>query len=121
MKKLYKNPLLILILGLVVISAGSITATRAAIVYQRAAERVNFSTAEISVDVEELVDDSFISVGEQNGLTFPEIANDDSFKIGKNYSENVRIVNNSNEETGYSEYVRVIVRKSWYKDGKIPI
>lgn len=118
MKKLYKNPLLILILGLVVISAGSITATRAAMVYQSAAERVNFSTAEISVDVEELVDDSFISVGEQNGLTFPEIANDDSFKIGKNYSENVRIVNNSNEETGYSEYVRVIVRKSWYKDGK---
>lgn len=118
MKKFYKNPLLILALGLLIISAGSISATRAAMVYQSAAERVNFSTAEISVEIKELTDDGYVTIGEQGGLTFPEVAKDDSFKIGKKYKESVKLVNNSNEATGYSEYVRVVVRKSWYKDGK---
>ena len=95
MKKLYKNPLLILILGLVVISAGSITATRAAMVYQSAAERVNFSTAEISVEIKELVDNGYVTVDKQKGLSFPEVAKDQNFKI-----------------------VRVVLRKSWFKGGK---
>ena len=118
MKKLYKNPLLILILGLVVISAGSITATRAAMVYQSAAERVNFSTAEISVEIKELVDNGYVTVDKQKGLSFPEVAKDQNFKIGKKYPESVKLVNNSKEETGYSEYVRVVLRKSWFKGGK---
>ena len=116
MKKLYKNPLIILALGLIIIISASAGAARAAIVYQSAAERVNFSTATISVEVQEKTDEGYVAV--ENELNFSEVAKDEKFKVGKKYNENVRIVNNSNQETGYSEYVRVVVRKNWYKDGK---
>lgn len=116
MKKIMKNPLIILAFGLIVITASSVGAARAAIVYQTAAERVNFSTATISVDVQEMVGDEYISADE--GLVFDSVKQDETIKIGKKYDERVRIVNNSNNETGYSEYVRVVVRKSWFKDGK---
>ncbi len=116
MKKLIKNPLILLALGLIIIVSGSVGATRAALVYQTQAERVNFSTATISVELQENTGDGYAAISE--GLQFPNIAADESFKVGKKYSENVRVVNNSNSETGYAEYVRVVVRKNWYKDGK---
>jgi hypothetical protein len=118
MKKIIKNPLFLLALGLLVIGASTIGATRAAFSYQTAAERVNFSTATISVDILEEVDDAYISIKDAKELTFSDIKADERFKPGKLYKENVKLVNNSNQETGYEEYVRVVVRKSWYKDGK---
>ena len=115
MKKFYKSPLMILALGLIVLGASSVGATRAAIMYQTAAEHVNFSTAVFSVDITGDIADG--------KLTFPAIENDIEEKgfidIGKKYPETVKIVNNSNEETGYKEYVRVVVQKSWKNaDGK---
>lgn len=118
MKKIYKNPLVILILGIIIIAASSAGAARAAIIYQTEAERVNFSTATFSIDLQEKVDGDYVSLGEESGLSFPEIVADENIKIGKKYVEDVRVVNNSNPETGYKEYVRVVVRKSWFKDGK---
>ena len=118
MKKIIKNPLLILGMGILIIAASSATATRAAIVYQTEAERVNFSTAVFSVDLQENVDGKYVSLNDETGLQFPEIKKDDALKIGKKYTEEVKVVNNSNPDTGYSEYVRVVVRKSWFKDGK---
>ena len=118
MRKIYKNPLIILALGILIIGAGSVTATRAAMVAQTAAERVNFKTAALSVDVQELVDSEYISLNEDEDLRFPEITADETVKIGKKYGEDVRVVNDSNNETGYSEYVRVVVKKSWFKDDK---
>ena len=56
MKKNIKSPLAVLVAGLVIIGASSIGATRAAVVYQSAAERINFSTAKLSVILEEEVD-----------------------------------------------------------------
>lgn len=100
---------MILALGLIVLGASSVGATRAAIMYQTAAEHVNFSTAVFSVDITGDIADG--------KLTFPAIENDIEEKgfidIGKKYPETVKIVNNSNEETGYKEYVRVVVQKSW--------
>lgn len=118
MKKFYKNPLIILAIGILVLGASSVTATRAAMVAQTAAERVNFKTVALSVDLQEMVENEYVSLEDNDGLTFPEIAADETIKIGKKYTEQVRVVNDSNNETGYSEYVRVVVRKSWYKDGK---
>ena len=118
MKKIFKNPLFLMAIGLMVIGASTIGATRAAFSYQTAAERVNFSTAEISVDILEEVEEEYISVKESGELQFSSIKADEKFKPGKLYQENVKLVNNSNQETGYQEYVRVVVRKSWYKDGK---
>ena len=113
MRKLYKSPVLLLALGILVIGTSTATATRAAMVYQTTAERVNFSTAIFSVNLMENVDGEYVSLSDTQGLQFPEIQKDDSFKIGKRYEEDVKVVNNSNADTGYSEYVRVVVRKSW--------
>ncbi|MBR5637792.1 MAG: hypothetical protein IKW81_12760 [Pseudobutyrivibrio sp.] len=108
MKKFYKNPLIILVLGIIVIGASTVGATRAALTYQRI-DSIQFKTAEIGVD---LVGD--IADGQ---LVFREIEQDievnGSVQLGKVYSSNVQVVNNSNTDTGYSEYVRVVVRKSW--------
>lgn len=112
MKKNLKSPLIILALGVVIVAASSAGAARAALVDSTARERVNFSTAELSVDILE----NDVSLKSSGELNFSAV--DEDIKVGKLYDENVTIVNNSNEETGYSEYVRVIVRKSWYKDGK---
>lgn len=112
MKKIVRNPLIILAAGLVVVGASSVGATRAAVTYSEGAEQVDFSTSKLSVDLRELQGDDYVSISGDKGLTFPSIAEDgDNFKIGKKYSEDVKIVNDS---TGtYDEYVRVVVRKSW--------
>ncbi len=118
MKKIIKRPLVILALGILIVGASTVTATRAAIVYQTEAEKVNFSTAVFSVDLQENVDGKYVSLDDKTGLQFPEIKKDGSLKIGKKYTEDVKVVNNSNPDTGYSEYVRVVVRKSWVRNDK---
>jgi len=118
MKNKIKSPLILLAVGILIIGASTAGATRAAMVYQSKIERVNFSTAELSIDLMEEVDGEYQSIDEETPLSFSAVANDTSFKIGKKYAENVRVVNNSNQTTGYSEYVRVVVRKSWFNDGK---
>ncbi len=118
MKKIIKNPLTILVVGLMILAASTAGATRAAFTYQTAAEKVNFSTANISVDILEEVEGEYVSVSENEGLVAASINEDDSIKPGKKYEEKLKVVNNSNEETGYSEYVRVVVRKSWFDESK---
>ena len=108
MKKFYKSPLMILALGLLVIGASSVGATRAALVYQEI-DNLEFKTAKIQVE----------AVGDISGekLEFPAIMEDieanKAITIGKVYPSDVSIHNISDEETSYSEYVRVVVRKSW--------
>ncbi|MBP5594753.1 MAG: hypothetical protein J6Y02_05170 [Pseudobutyrivibrio sp.] len=129
MKKIVKNPLVILAVGVLVVAGSSVGATRAAITYSSRAEQVDFTTAQLEVQLQELQGDDYVVVnngdGEADSLTFPSIAeamktndsdksNDLPFTVGKTYAENVRVVNTS--EGGYDEYVRVYVRKSWKDD-----
>ena len=118
MNKKIKSPLILLAVGILVIGASTAGATRAAIAIQSSAERVNFSTASLSIQLLEEVEGEYQSIGEDQDLQFAEVLNDTSLKVGKKYTENVRVVNNSNQTTGYKEYVRVVIRKSWFKDGK---
>ena len=124
MKKIFKNPLVFLALGLVALGLSTIGATRAAINIKTAEQRINFSTATFSVDIQEMIDEKYSSV-ENNTLKLPafeKYIDDDGkeqfkdIQIGKKYGEFVQIANNSNPETGYPEYIRVVVRKSWNKD-----
>lgn len=126
MKKIVKNPLVILAVGVLIVAASSVGATRAAISYSNKADQVNFSTAKLQVERQEKQGDDYAVVSAEDSLTFPAIAeamktndsdksNDIPFTVGKKYDENVRVVNTS--EGGYDEYVRVSVYKYW-KDGK---
>ena len=122
MRKIFNSPLLILALGLGALIFSTVGATRAAINIRTAEQRVNFSTATFSVDVQELIEDEFVSV-DDGKLKLPEFERNEAgelkgIQVGRNYGEYVQIANNSNPETGYAEYVRVVVRKSWYKNGK---
>lgn len=134
MKKIVKNPLVLLAVGVLVVAGSSVGATRAAITYSSRAEQVDFSTSELSVEIQELQGSEYVAVGKSekevnnaagtvaDSLTFPAIAadmmtndddksNDRPFTVGKKYDENVRVVNTS--AGGYDEYVRVFVRTSW--------
>ncbi|WP_294238450.1 hypothetical protein [Pseudobutyrivibrio sp.] len=126
MKKIVKNPLVILAVGMLVVAASSVGATRAAITYSSQSEQVDFSTAKLQVELQEKQGDDYVAVNSADSLTFPSIAeamktndsdksNDIPFTVGKKYDENVRVVNTS--EGGYDEYVRVYVYKYW-QDGK---
>lgn len=103
MKKFYKNPLVLLALGLLVIGASTVGATRAAMISQDEADRVNFTTATFSVDILGDVAD--------NQIQFPEINEEEPIKIGKLYNENISVKNDSGGN--YNEYIRVVLRKSW--------
>lgn len=118
MKKIIKTPLIILGIGILIMAASTAGATRAAMVYQSKAERINFSTAALSIDILEEVDGGYKSLDDGQELSFGNIVTEEGFKVGKKYPENVIVTNNSNPDTGYSEYVRVVVRKSWFLDGK---
>lgn len=117
MKKQIKRPLIVFAAGMVLVLASSVGATRAAIVYQNAAEQVDFSTSTLTVDLQEWQGDKYVSVNDGT-LTFPSLQNSDGeydFNIGQEYDEKVQVVNDSPGE--YAEYVRVNVRKSWLSDG----
>lgn len=107
MKKFIKNPLVILAVAVVLLAGSSIGATRAAVVYQSARDDITFRTAQIGVELRE----NGKSLGEDNTLSLG--FDDNKFVIGKTFTENVSVVNNSSEEYKYDEYVRVIVTKSW--------
>ena len=114
MKKLFKNPLTLFALAIVLIAGSSVGAASAAFVYTTEAQQVNFSTAQISVALEEANSDNNYNQVEK--LSFENMQSDNDnggIKIGKKYDEKVRVTNNSNQTTGYAEYVRVIVTKSW--------
>lgn len=125
MKKLLKSPVIILVAALVFIGASGVGATRAALVYQSNAESVNFETAQLSVALQEgsLTEEGSISYTRVEdtyeggkvtsyALTFPSI-DKDNFQVGTTYPEYVQVTNTGS----YDEYVRLIVTKSWYKDG----
>ena len=127
MKKIIKNPLIIFALGLIIVSASGVGATRAAMKYSDANEKVSFETEKLYVDLQEDQGNGYVSVAttktdsnneEKTGkLSLITVSNaitaEDTLKIDKEYSEKVQIQNTS---TGnYDEYVRVMVRKSWIK------
>ena len=126
MKKIVKNPLIILAAGVIVVAASGVGATTAASrAYSDSTQYVDFETKQLLVDILENQGTSdkadYVSVKEAS-LSFPGIAaemqtndsdanNDKPFKIGKAYPEDVIVKNTS---TGnYDEYVRVMVRRSW--------
>ena len=126
MKKLFKNPLTILVLGLIIVAGSSVGATRAAMSYSNAAEEVSFETEELNVDLQEERNGGYVSVAmsrsdsnqqnkvgklELTALT-EQITEKNPLKVNHNYEEHVRIQNTG----AYDEYVRVLVRKSWIKN-----
>ena len=110
MKRQVKYPLIVLAAGLVLVGASGVGATRAAMTYQTNAEAVDFTTAALSVDLQEMQDGKYVSVDGKDTLKFTDISSSD-FHIGQKYNENVRIVNTSSGK--YDEYVRISIKKSW--------
>ena len=62
MKKIVKNPLVILAVGVLIVAASSVGATRAAISYSNKADQVNFSTAKLQVELQEKQGDDYAVV-----------------------------------------------------------
>ncbi len=114
-----KHPLIIFAAGLLLLAGSSVGATRAAFASQTKASEVDFSTATLSVQLQEgflnekteAYDDYKPVADNKYTLYFPAIKRD-GFNIGKEYVENVRAVNTS--EGGYEEYVRIYLKKSWF-------
>jgi hypothetical protein len=123
MKKIIKNPLIILAAGVLILAGSSVGATRAAMTYSEAAERVEFETDALYVDIqEEQGSAGYVSVGGPKhtvgvlSLTSVknQITDKNPLQVGSVYDENVKIQNTSTGD--YDEYVRVLVRKSWVKN-----
>ena len=123
MKKLIKNPLVILAVAIILLVGSSVGATRAALIYQSYRDVVTFSTAEIHCqllensdvveDSEDLSDDGTTKI-KQSLLSW--VGEGESINIGQTYEEKLTVVNNSSEDYAYDEYVRVIVTKSWMNE-----
>ncbi len=126
MKRIIKNPLTILVLGLIIVAGSSVGATRAAMSYSDAVEEVSFETEELNVDLQEERNGGYVSVAmsrsdsnQQNMVgklelkaLYEQITEKKPLEVNHNYEEHVQI-----ENTGaYDEYVRVLVRKSWIKN-----
>ncbi|SDB34915.1 hypothetical protein SAMN02910298_01708 [Pseudobutyrivibrio sp. YE44] len=118
-----KNPLFVLAAGLLLVAGstfGVVTTTSAQKADGAKVEGVAFSTAKISVMLEEnqSTDETpdFKKVAwmdaegntESSDLKFTNL---DHITPGETYEEDVRVVNDSD----YPEYVRVVVRKYWLK------
>ncbi|WP_052169837.1 hypothetical protein [Pseudobutyrivibrio ruminis] len=122
MKRIIKNPLTILVLGLIIVAGSSVGATRAAMSYSNAAEEVSFETEELNVDLQEERNGGYVSVAmsrsdsnQQNmvgKLELTALNETNPLEVNHNYEEHVRIQNTG----AYDEYVRVLVRKSWIKN-----
>ena len=129
MKKLFKNPLTMLVVGLVLVAGSSVGATRAALSYSDSAEEVSFETEKLLVDLIEDQNGARVSVAMSNSdsnqsskvgkLSFTnltsQITEENPLQVNHEYDENVFIQNTSTDDA-YSEYVRVLVRKSWIKN-----
>ncbi len=119
-----KNPLFILAAGLLLVAGSTFgVATSAQKADGAKVESVGFSTAKISVKLEEQqgdTDEDYAKVAwmDTDGTTKSsdlQFVNLTSIKPGETYAENLRVVNDSD----YPEYVRVVVRKYWVNaDGK---
>lgn len=110
MKKIIKNPLIILAVGVMVLAGSSVGATTAAINNFSEAKEVDFSTANVSVQVKEgATADSTKAIEDMGVLEFANF-DKENFHIGQSYDEFVNIQNDSSK---YSEYVRVTVTKYW--------
>ena len=112
MKRRIKYPLIVFAAGLVLVGASGVGATRAAMTYQSNAQSVDFSTASLSVDLQEMQDGKYETVDGNDTLKFTDITSSE-FHIGQTYNEKVRIVKTSEQ---YAEYVRVLIRKSWVNE-----
>ena len=108
MKKINKSPLILLAIGVLVIGLSSVGAARAAMIAQQDENDLDFRTATFDIDFTGDVAD-----GE---IVFPAMAEDENVKIGKMYDEAISVQNTSGGE--YEEFIRVVVKKSWLKDGK---
>lgn len=116
-----KNPLFILAAGILLVAGstfGAVTTTSAQKADGAKVEGVAFSTAKISVALEEnqgagdTEDFQKVAWMDKDGnieSTDLKFVNLDHIKPGETYEEDVRVVNDSD----YSEYVRVVVRKYW--------
>lgn len=127
MKKLFKNPLILLAVAALLIAGSTVGATRAALNATSDRDDVAFSTGKVSVELiesGEVVRDNNETNESQNKPLDLGIG-EDQFKIGKSYADNIAVKNDSTvvvtNEDGevtntyhYDEYVRVIVTKSWY-------
>ncbi len=112
MKKVFKNPVIVLAAGLIFVAGSGVGATRAAIAYSDSAESVTFETDHLYVDLQEKQDGDFVSV---TALGLNDVKNqinkDNPLQVEHEYDEDVQIQNTSTGD--YDEYVRVLVRKSW--------
>ena len=112
MKKVFKNPVIVLAAGLIFVAGSGVGATRAAIAYSNSAESVSFETDHLYVDIQEKQDGKFVSV---TALGLNDVKNqinkDNPLQVEHEYDEDVQIQNTSTGD--YDEYVRVLVRKSW--------
>lgn len=112
MKKVFKNPVIVLAAGLLFIAGSGVGATRAAIAYSNSAESVTFETDHLYVDLQEKQDGDFVSV---TALGLNDVKNqinkDNPLQVEHEYDEDVQIKNTSTGD--YDEYVRVVVKKSW--------
>ncbi|WP_044933734.1 hypothetical protein [Pseudobutyrivibrio sp. LB2011] len=129
MKKLFKNPLTMLVVGLVLVAGSSVGATRAALSYSDSAEEVSFETKKLLVDLVENQNGAQVSVAVSNSdsnqsstvgkLSFTnltrQITDENPLQVNHPYDEDV-FVQNTSTDKAYSEYVRVLVRKSWIKN-----
>ena len=82
MKKIVKNPLIVLAVGILIVLGSSVGATRAAFMYKSEAEEVDFHTTNVRVALLEGTDDSEESgdmkdVTDDGVLSFPGIPSDD--------------------------------------------
>lgn len=113
MKRRIKYPLIVLAAGVILVGASGVGATRAAMTYQTNSQAVDFSTASLSVDLQEMQNGEYISVDGNDTLKFTDITSSD-FHIGQQYSEQVQVINTS--EGQYDEYVRIYLKKSWVNE-----
>ncbi|MBQ7147179.1 MAG: hypothetical protein IJR96_00360 [Pseudobutyrivibrio sp.] len=125
MKINFKNPLFILAAGVLLVTGSIVTATKATGSGVPEAQAVTFSTAKLSVELQEKQDDTFVTVQETRNsdgsidrdnlgklaLTSMKDINDGSEMPDpeKSYPEVIQVKNTGTVD----EYVRVVVYKSW--------
>ncbi len=125
MKINFKNPLFILAAGVLLVTGSIVTATKATGSGVPEAQAVTFSTAKLSVELQEKQDDTFVTVQETRNsdgsidrdnlgklaLTSMKDINDGSEMPDpeKSYPEVIQVKNTGTVD----EYVRVVLYKSW--------
>ena len=112
MKVNFKNPLFILGLGSALIAGSVFGATRAQEKSAGNAQKIEFTTGDFTVDIQEKQDGSYVSLGETGKLQLDSLSVMDQgveLKENKPYTEEIKVKNTGD----YQEYIRVRVVKSW--------